>query len=383
MGVPGEARIKAYRSTTLPASGFDTLKEYAKNFMESLHSENIDFPVDAEKGYIYRFTERFTGQLLGEIQGRIREQSSGARAKGSNPDEVLVEEISKKIILKYHNESRKRKPLLPIEEGEAAICRCEKEVNNIITDMVGKSNLPPKLISEIRQTLPYAFVSSLLYDICSGVVIAGFGEKEFAPSVEAYIVEGIVQSQQKDIKGILKYQIEGRHLHGKNIQAGIIPFAQENMVHRFMRGVDPDYQKIEYATLTKLFESYTRKVIKQLDKYNDAEKEHLREQLGKIAKEMQDGFEKHMRELAQQEFSNPIVTAVGNLSKNELAAMAEALVQLTSLKRKVSLDLETVAEPIDVAVVSKGDGFIWIKRKHYFDPELNPSFFLRRFKEVL
>jgi len=28
---------------------------------------------------------------------------------------------------------------------------------------------------------------------------------------------------------------------------------------------------------------------------------------------------------------------------------------------------ETVAGPIDVAIISKGDGLIWIKRKHYFD----------------
>jgi hypothetical protein len=26
-----------------------------------------------------------------------------------------------------------------------------------------------------------------------------------------------------------------------------------------------------------------------------------------------------------------------------------------------------------VAVISRGDGFVWVKRKHYFPPELNPS----------
>lgn len=47
---------------------------------------------------------------------------------------------------------------------------------------------------------------------------------------------------------------------------------------------------------------------------------------------------------------------------------------LTSMKRRVSADKETVGGPIDVAVISKGDGFIWIKRKHYFKNELNPHF---------
>jgi hypothetical protein len=51
--------------------------------------------------------------------------------------------------------------------------------------------------------------------------------------------------------------------------------------------------------------------------------------------------------------------------------MAESLVNLTSLKRKVSLQAETVGGAVDVAVVSKRDGFVWIKKNHYFKEELN------------
>ena len=39
---------------------------------------------------------------------------------------------------------------------------------------------------------------------------------------------------------------------------------------------------------------------------------------------------------------------------------------------------ETVGGPVDVAVISKGDGFIWIRRKHYFDPALNTRYFDRQ-----
>lgn len=71
------------------------------------------------------------------------------------------------------------------------------------------------------------------------------------------------------------------------------------------------------------------------------------------------------------------------LSKDELAAMAETLVNLTSFKRKITIGSETVGGPIDVAVISKGDGFVWIKRKHYFKPELNPHFFANYYKEEI
>jgi len=40
-----------------------------------------------------------------------------------------------------------------------------------------------------------------------------------------------------------------------------------------------------------------------------------------------------------------------------------------------SVETDTVALPIDVAVISKGDGLVWIKRKHYFNRDLNHQFF--------
>ena len=81
-------------------------------------------------------------------------------------------------------------------------------------------------------------------------------------------------------------------------------------------------------------------------------------------------IEKHKRERNV----DPVLDAVEFLPKDELASMAEALVNLTSFKRRVTLDAETVGGPIDVAVISKGDGFIWVKRKHYFEIDINPQF---------
>jgi len=93
-------------------------------------------------------------------------------------------------------------------------------------------------------------------------------------------------------------------------------------------------------------------------------------------------FKQDMSKFIKDQFSDPVVDSVSRLPKNELASLAEALVYLTSLKRRVSPETETVAEPIDVALISKGDGFIWINRKHYFKAELNPQYFMKVFKEA-
>ena len=65
------------------------------------------------------------------------------------------------------------------------------------------------------------------------------------------------------------------------------------------------------------------------------------------------------------------------LMKEDLADMAESLVRMTCLKRHFTTDEETVGGPVDVAVATRGDGFVWIKRKHYFSADLNHHYFER------
>jgi len=84
---------------------------------------------------------------------------------------------------------------------------------------------------------------------------------------------------------------------------------------------------------------------------------------------------------AKDVYTNPILTSLEYLGKTELAMMAETLVNLTSFKQKISDELETVGGPIDVAVISKGEGFVWIKRKYYFEKEINPHFIAKYYKE--
>ena len=62
----------------------------------------------------------------------------------------------------------------------------------------------------------------------------------------------------------------------------------------------------------------------------------------------------------------------------ELVILAESLVEITSLKRRVTDELETVGGAVDVVAITRSEGLVWIKRKHYFEPGLNPRFFQRQ-----
>ena len=66
----------------------------------------------------------------------------------------------------------------------------------------------------------------------------------------------------------------------------------------------------------------------------------------------------------QEKYAQPLMAAVVALPRRDLAAMAEALVSLTAFRARMSVtEKEHVGGPMDVAVLSKGDGFVWVKRK--------------------
>ena len=152
----------------------------------------------------------------------------------------------------------------------------------------------------------------------------------------------------------------------KNSTARIIPFAQSEMVSSFMEGIDPEFE----FEIGKQIKSLISNIGEIIDKsYKD-----------KLLV-IQDKFFEHIRNIKRTNYISPVMNIVNSLQKPELSEMAESLVNLTSFKKHISKESETVGGPIDVAVITKGDGFIWIKRKHYFDLKLNNHFYSNYYNE--
>ena len=61
-----------------------------------------------------------------------------------------------------------------------------------------------------------------------------------------------------------------------------------------------------------------------------------------------------------------------------MAELAETLVNLQSLKEKVTKPSESVGGPVDVAIITRHEGLVWVKRKKFFETEMNPRYLLRQ-----
>src|SRR5699024_5454004 len=78
--------------------------------------------------------------------------------------------------------------------------------------------------------------------------------------------------------------------------------------------------------------------------------------LEKMGNTIYESIEDAVAEYKQRNYMDPLLGIVRALPVQELAEMTETLINLTSFKRRVTRVTESVGPPIDVAVITKGDG---------------------------
>lgn len=158
--------------------------------------------------------------------------------------------------------------------------------------------------------------------------------------------------------------------------AVIAPFAQTDVSNTVVRAVEDKLRQKFYDNFNTAINGFRDEIIVLLTKSN-APSSFVDIFKNLNVEKYTTEYRKGMDNYIDHSYIKPLMDTVAYLDKEDLADMAESLVRMTCLKRHVTTDDETVGGPVDVAIVTKGDGFIWKKRKHYFDPDLNFHYFER------
>ena len=142
--------------------------------------------------------------------------------------------------------------------------------------------------------------------------------------------------------------------------ATIIPLAQTDVILSITQGYNP-----------LVLDNFMNQILNGI---KDEQQKKTLKQLPAVFKEM-----------AQNIITMPMLKTIQYLPKEEMARFADSLINITSIQRMVIADNNnaTVGGPIDVAILSRGDGFIWIKRKHYFDKDYNLQYLYNHYGSVM
>ena len=360
MEIPWETLVKMYRLER-SQDAQPTIRDYRDDFLDFISGSNI-----CSEAQQIRNLFRIANELFYTMKSMIKRRHQASSV--SDDDADALRSVAEHLLVACEE----IEPATALAEIDCAslVHEHREPLRGHIAQCFGES-----AADESNQELLLALLTAMVKSTRlsrghSGVVIAGFGEEELFPSLVHVELDGMIGGALKVIEGV-DYDIARDGLQG-----AIAPFAQREMVIRFMDGVDPvllDYLRTAAATRF-------RNLASTLLGNSGAEDDSAVAALAPAIEALSEGIIEDLRGVCRERFAEPILAIVQHLPKEELAVMAEALVSLTSLKRRVSEEQESVGGPIDVAVISKGDGFIWSKRKHYFDPKFNSDFLARTAK---
>ena len=363
MGVPWEIIIKEYRKE-LQKSSFPKLENYKDDFFNWLEKKNFFIEEPSERYLKYDFVS-FIQKLVNEFM------RNSQQAKNSKGFEDMLDVFIKDYIRKKQNGVEKLKSLEKLNSKNVE--KTLKTFTPAIIDNLNKK-LPFKLgKAKFESNFTKAYLKFLLHNQFlnySGLIFVGYGEEEIFPRLYSVNVSIVVDN-------LLRYELDnkGKAEIGDKNNACIRPFAQTDVINTILQGVSPELNFLSVNIFQNFINEFTNEIsnIPDIPKNVKSKIENLN------VDKYVNGYHQKFQQVIQQKHVSPLMGAVAQLSKEDLAEMAESLVYLTYLKRRFTMAEESVGGPVDIAVITKGDGFIWIKRKHYFDPELNQGFYQKYF----
>ncbi len=345
-GVPWEIIVKQFRRHLCEKS-FKNLKDYGVEFTKFLTNNESLFPSERQAHVIRKLLAREIYQQIGDID--------------VTDPVVLADKV--KTILEKKLEEIKNKDFcegFTSEDIDAA----KETYADVYEELSEHFGVDATLVRECSSLVltKEDYISQY-----SGLVIAGYGEDEIFPSLQEFHFDTIVNSKPRRVCGEV-------HSISHECDAAVLPFAQKEMVETILEGVNPSYNSLFLRESLTMWPAIIGQVIEMVPNLSEAEKLQLSHDARKPFTEAFRVFLQIMQDVRQKHHRIPILDAVAMMPIGELANVAETLVNMTQIKHRLTLETETVGGPIDVAVISKGDGFVWINRKHYFKQEMNLNF---------
>ena len=382
-GYPWEVLIKDFRKAK-GRSGCDNVSDWSQCFIDWLHNNHMPTEEQQETQFVRNVKEILqepadtVRDKIIPFLGKPRTANLQRKIKNILPG-VIKDEIRKLKDYERINAINKLSGASPdhariLDETTLSLWLSGRGalVDKIAAEQFGNYLLDGDEKKILRDYVLEVFGRHRFTSEHTGLVFAGFGDKEQFPSLHNLTIDGVIGGSIRCLEGDY-YDVDRSEYQGT-----IIPFAQPDVAHRFLYGIDEELEAEIVRYFADAIEMLTGTISSNFN-FGADRKKLLRDTLASAAETIKYSYFQAASAKLKNEFFWTIEDMVRLMPKQEIANLAEALVNITIIKRKASAELETVGGPIDVAVISRHEGFVWVKRKHYFDAGLNARFFWRKF----
>ena len=368
LGVPWETIIKLFRNQ-LGNKGFDTLCEYGDDLVRYLDCNHSLFSPEVQEVYYlnalraeyFRIVEDATNELL---EKRLYTIADSTKDIAEHQTESIENAIQRRVEFWDSHEDASYYSNVSASE---IVGRLSGGISDLVHQVFANWNVEHGSVAKLR-ILAEQLVSKdhFLPEMFSGLVIAGFGEREHFPVMQHLEVGGVYVD-------CLKVRPSTSVRVSEQSPSHVLAFAYRDMVQSFISGVSPSV--LQHLTDATVFiREMPVTAVDALPNLSAEEKEEASRLIRTASAKKAHEFSTLVFRECNDRIAS-ITNAIDALTISELAQVASTLVSLSSFQQRMSSDRETVGGPVDVAVISKGDGFVWIDRKHYFPRELNYHFY--------
>ena len=367
LGVPWETIIKLFRKS-LQDNCFERLECYGEELTNFLANSTSLFPREVQEKY---FQEEFEGEcrrIVREADGLYDLLPLSIRLGGAptvKERALIVRDVIDDRLQKWKAQENAKHFTEQI--ASAFLASVSGEVNNTVLRVFSKWPVEAGEVNKLNEIAHYlVFKKNLEMGAHTGLVIGGYGESEHFPVVQHIVICGMYG-------GVLKREDPGVVRISEDKPSYVESFADTEAVNDFFYGASGRVLE-EIGKAIAIIRSGPNEALQRVTGMRKTKKDELMKSIELQSEKQAKHVEEKVGLLIARRFWG-ILGVVQILPLKELARVAETLVSLSSFNKRLSLEAETVGEPIDVAVISKGDGFIWINRKHYFKRELNHRYF--------
>lgn len=378
MGMPLETIIKMYRKQ-LKDKSFDTVAEYKNDFLSFLKTQLKNVSAEQKSNSFYQFCSESHWAIIERIKQALNDRKAeidAAQLAGKiDIYHVAIQEQLQSYLGEISGYKQDTYLSATFDEYSNFYATELASIENFIQGELAKLFNDLILLDghkAIIKQIMYGLINiELIFESHSGLIFVGFGEEEIYPSSHLVLVGMAIMDIPR--AAILEPISINPGILGSNI----IPYAQGDVTTTVLTGVDPNYKNEVKDAVKSTFSDAAQQIGNILG--NPA----LTEQINVAMTTVADEFIQRLEVYQWEKITGPLLEILDNMGKEDMAELAESLVNITSLKRKfTSSDSaeESVGGPVDVAIITKGDGFIWVKRKHYFDMDNNPTFKDKYFK---
>lgn len=378
MGIPLETLIKMYRKT-LGENFFDTVEEYKSDFLEFLKQQMSKVGPEFIKSSFFGFCADSHWAIINNTINTLDDRYDELEQAGDDEKTVIYHDVITTVIEDYtqilHQYAQANYTTITFDQYCIRYAVELETIEDYIASEVGKQ-FPDFTINDAHRalikTMLYALVNiEWIFEKHCGLVFIGFGEQEIYPSSHLVLAG---QPIGDDFRFAI---LEPVKIVPGTQDSNILPYAQGDVTTTVLTGVDPNYKNEVKQSVKTTFETAADQIEGIINDQN------LAQQIRTAMDTISDSLIEKMEDYQYSKITGPLLEILAHMGKEDMSELAESLVNITSLKRKFtssdSAD-ESVGGPVDVAIITKGDGFIWMKRKHYFSLENNQAFQDKYFK---